>query len=306
MGTPDISAACLDALLRDGAPVVAAVTREDKPKGRKMVLTPPPVKVLAEEHGIPVYQPKTLRDEAFASLLRDIDPDLILVVAYGKLLPESVLFYPKYGCINLHVSLLPKYRGAAPMQRAIMEGERETGVTVMYMDAGLDTGDIITAESFPILPSDDFESIHDRSAEVGARLLCAVVRDIADGKDIPRKKQDDAAATYAPKIEKADCHIDFTKSAVALDPYIRGITPIPMAYAIHRGAMLKICAETPTGGHGAPGEVLALSAEGDGYILVACGEGALAVTSVIPEGKKRMRAADFIRGRNIEKGDILS
>ena len=175
MGTPEISATCLKKLMDDGHEVIAAVTREDKPRGRGNVMTPTPVKSLALEGGIPVYTPKTLRDGEFFSLLSELAPELIAVVAYGKILPPEVINYPKYGCINLHVSLLPKYRGAAPMQRAIMDGESETGVTVMYMDEGLDTGDIIDSVAFPITETDDFESIHDRSAEIGSQLLSKTV-----------------------------------------------------------------------------------------------------------------------------------
>ena len=304
MGTPEISAICLKALLDDGHEVVATVTREDKPRGRGNVMTPTPTKVLSLENRIPVYEPKTLRDEAFAELLKEIDPELIAVVAYGKILPISVLEYPKYGCINLHVSLLPKYRGAAPMQRAIMEGESETGVTVMYMAEGLDTGDIISVEKFPIGKEDNFEDIHDRSAEVGGKLLSKTIKDIESGVAV-RTPQDDNLATYAAKIEKTDCKIDFSMSAERLDCIIRGTTPIPGAFAYLNGKMLKISKATPVRGSGEAGEVLAVDGVGNGSFTVACGEGALLVTAVIPEGKGRMSAGDFIRGRKIEIGDIL-
>ena len=194
MGTPEISATCLKQLLDDGHGICAVITREDKPRGRGNVMTSTPVKVLAMENGIPVYTPATLRDEAFANLLDEYKPEIIVVVAYGKILPLNVIEYPKYGCVNLHVSLLPKYRGAAPMQRAIMDGEKETGVTVMYMAEGLDTGDIITVEKFPILPEDNFESIHDLSAEVGADLLIRTLAEIREGKAV-RTPQDGELAT---------------------------------------------------------------------------------------------------------------
>ena len=304
MGTPEISAICLKALIDNGHNVVATVTREDKPRGRGNVMTPTPTKVLALEYGIPVYEPKTLKDEAFAELLREIDPELIAVVAYGKILPPSVLEYPKYGCVNLHVSLLPKYRGAAPMQRAIMEGERETGVTVMYMAEGLDTGDIISVSKFPIGPEDNFEDIHDRSASVGGELLSKTLYDIEEGR-ATRTPQDDSLATYAAKIEKADCKIDFSKSASVLDCMIRGTTPIPGAFAYLNGKMLKIAKAVPINLNGAPGEVLSADGVGEGSFVVACGVGALRVTSVIPEGKGKMSAGDFIRGRKIAVGDKL-
>ncbi len=305
MGTPEISAICLRRLIEEGHNIVAVVTREDKPRGRGNVMTPTPTKALALERGIPVYEPTTLRDEAFAELLAYIDPELIAVVAYGKILPPSVLEYPKYGCINLHVSLLPKYRGAAPMQRAIMNGDRETGVTVMYMNEGLDTGDVISQEIFPIGPFDDFEAIHDRSAEVGGALLSRAVSDI-EGGIAKRVPQDHDGATYAAKIEKTDCKIDFNLPAERLDCIIRGVTPIPGAFAYLGGKTLKIYKAIPIDRSGKPGEVLEVSGIGTGYIIVACGKGALRIEGVIPEGKGRMSAGDFVRGRKIAKGDVLS
>ena len=305
MGTPEISMISLKKLIEDGHNIVAVVTGEDKPRGRGNVMTPTPCKALALEQGIPVYTPKTLRDEAFAELLKSIDPDLIAVVAYGKILPRNVLDYPKYGCINLHVSLLPKYRGAAPMQRAIMEGESETGVTIMYMADGVDTGDIITAEKFPISDTDDFEAIHDRSALVGSALLSKTIIEIFEGR-ATRTPQDDSLATHAAKVEKADCKLDFTKSAKKLDFQIRGVTPIPGAFAYLNGKMLKINRAKPISGKGNPGEVISLNPQGDGEIVVATGDGALSITAVIPEGKGKMSAGDFIRGRKIKLGDVLT
>ncbi|MBQ7314697.1 MAG: methionyl-tRNA formyltransferase [Clostridia bacterium] len=306
MGTPDIAVCSLRALLEAGETVVGVVTREDKPQGRKMVLTPPPVKVLACEHGLPVYQPKTLRDDGVYEQLAALKPDLIVVVAYGRILPKRMLELAPYGAINVHVSLLPKYRGAAPMQRAIMNGETETGVTIMYMDEGLDTGDMISSEAFAILPDDDLETVHDHAAAVGARLLVEAVKQLKATGELPRRPQEHAQATYADKIEKEDCHIDFSAPASTVYARMRGVTPIPMPYAMHRGAMLKVCRAALSEGHGAVGEVIDLCADGDGYITVACAEGAIRLLSVTPAGKGRMSAGDFIRGRNIEKGDILS
>lgn len=305
MGTPEISATCLERLLADGHEVTSVVTREDKPRGRKMVMTPTVVKTLAIERNIRVYTPSTLRGEEFSALLSELSPELIVVVAYGKILPKNVIDFPKYGCINLHVSLLPKYRGAAPMQRAIMEGEKETGVTVMYMDEGLDTGDIIAKEVFPIGPADDFEAIHDRSADIGSALLSKTIFEIEKG-NVKREKQNDAEATYAKKVEKEDCKIDFTLSAQKLDFIIRGVTPIPGAFCYHNGKMLKINKATPIDKNGECGKVLSLDDKGEGAITVGCGEGSLVITSVIPEGKGKMSAGDFIRGRKIAEGDILS
>ena len=305
MGTPEIAATALDSLFAANLDVVGVITQPDKPKGRGYTLTPPPVKVLAEAHGVPVHQPERVRDEAFENLLHALNPELIVVVAYGKILPKFVIDYPKYGCINLHVSLLPKYRGAAPMQRAVMSGDSETGVTVMYMDEGMDTGDIITTATFPIGASDTFETVHDTSARLGAELLPAVIATIADGT-VQRTPQNHAEATYAPKIEKEECEIDWSKPASVLDPYLRGLTPIPLPYThLPSGKMLKVCSAHPVKGAGEHGTVLSLSDKGDGAIVVACGEGALAITSLRPEGKGNMSAAAFIRGRGIAVGDKL-
>ena len=305
MGTPDIAATCLKTMVEGGLNVTSVVTGKDKPRGRGNVMTPTPVRAYADSMGITVYTPDTLRDGAFLSVLEDEAPDLIVVVAHGKILPKYVLDFPKHGCINLHVSLLPKYRGAAPMQRAIMCGESETGVTVMYMAEGLDTGDIITQSVFPIGAEDDFEAIHDRSADIGGRLLLEVIPEIFEGR-ATRTPQDDSLATYAAKIEREDCKIDFDLPATRLDCIIRGVTPIPGAFAYHGGKMLKIFKATPTEGRGTPGEVIATDPKGEGSFTVACGEGALRVKGVIPEGKGRMSAGDFVRGRKIAVGDILA
>ena len=302
MGTPEISREVLSALVKSGAEVVCVVTGEDKPRGRGKIMTPTPTKAYAMECGIKVLTPKTLRDDAFMEDLREVDPDIIVVVAYGKILPGAVISYPKYGCINLHVSLLPKYRGAAPMQRAIMDGERETGVTVMQMDEGLDTGDILLSESFEILPDDDFEKIHDRSIERGAPLLLRVLADIESGTVKPIK-QDDALATYARKVEREDCKLDLTLPAKKLDCIIRGVTPFPGAFVYLNDKMLKINRAIPIEESGEVGVVSSLSGNGDGYIVIGTGEGSLKVLSVIPEGKGKMSAGDLVRGRKIQIGD---
>jgi len=303
MGTPEIAAVSLAALIADGFEVVGAVSQPDRPKGRGMVLTPPPVKVLAEEHGIPVYQPTTLKDGAFLPVLTETAPDVIAVVAYGKILPSEVLSFPKYGCVNVHVSLLPKYRGAAPMQRAIMAGERETGVTTMRMDEGLDTGDILMVEKFPIGDEDNFETVHDRSAELGGKLLSATLRALEAGTVLP-KKQDHSLATYAEKITKEECLLDFSQPASVLHARIRGLSPMPLAFThLRDGKLLKVVSASPVTGKGQAGEVIRTEREG---VVVACGEGALLLKTVLPEGKGRMSAADLARGRAIAVGDILS
>ena len=304
MGTPEISAKCLEALVLAGCDVCAVVTGEDKPRGRGKIMTPTATRAYADSVGIPTLTPRSLRTPEFYESLKEISPDIIVVVAYGKILPSEVLSYPKYGCINLHVSLLPKYRGAAPMQRAVMDGEAMTGVTVMQMDEGLDTGDMLLQESFAILPDDDFEKIHDRSIEVGAPLLLKALKEIEEGTVTPIK-QDGGLATYAKKVEKEDCRLDLSLPAKRLDCIIRGVTPFPGAFVYLDGKMLKINRALPIDRRGEVGVVSEISGNGDGYIIVGTGEGSLKLLSIIPEGKGRMSAGDFVRGRKIQIGDKL-
>ena len=240
MGTPDFAVFSLDALVGAGEEIVGVVTQPDKPKGRGYALTPPPVKVYATDKGIPVYQPNTLRDEAFAELLESLAPELIVVVAYGKILPANVLDYPKYKCVNVHGSLLPEYRGAAPMQRAIIDGKKTTGITTMYMGVGLDTGNMILKREVAIEENDNFEDIHDKLGVCGAELLVETVEEIKRGT-APSIPQDDSLATYAAKIEKADCLIDFSRDAQAVHDLIRGLSPIPLSFThTPDGKLLKI------------------------------------------------------------------
>ncbi len=305
MGTPDFALFSLRALVEAGEEIIGVVTQPDKPRGRGYALLPPPVKVYAMEQGLPVYQPSTLRGEEFASLLASLDPAMIVVAAYGKILPANVLEYPKYGCINVHGSLLPEYRGAAPMQRAIIEGKAETGITTMWMDVGLDTGDMLLSERVPIDVNDNFETVHDKLGAAGARTLLATLEAVRKGT-LVRQKQDDCLATYAAKIEKSDCLIDFSLSAKQVHDRIRGLSPIPLSFTYTPdGKMLKVVAsalsDVKTSG-ARPGEVLSLAG---GVITVACGTGAIALLTVLPEGKKRMPAADFINGRKLFTGDLL-
>lgn len=304
MGTPDFALPSLRALYEAGEEIIGVVTQPDKPKGRGYTLTPSPIKVYALEKGLPVYQPTTLKGDDFATLLASLDPEMIVVVAFGKILPKNVLDYPKYGCINVHGSLLPKYRGAAPMQRAIMEGEAVTGITTMYMADGIDTGDMLLLRELPIGENDNFEDVHDGLAALGARTLLETVEGLKNGT-LDRIKQDDSLSTYAAKIEKEDCLIDFSMDARTLHNRIRGLSPIPLAFThTPDGKLLKVTktrlvSEEDTG---KPfGTVLSL----DGEIVVACGRGTLAILGVLPEGKGRMSAADFIRGRKLSIGDIL-
>lgn len=304
MGTPDFALFSLKALVEAGENVIGVVTQPDKPKGRGYTLTPPPVKVYATEKGLPVYQPSTLRTEEFAMLLEKLDPELIVVVAFGKILPVNVLEFPKYGCINVHGSLLPEYRGAAPMQRAIIDGKRETGITTMYMADGIDTGDILLTGKITIEANDNFETVHDKLGACGAAVLLDTLTELRAGT-LMRIKQDDALATYAAKIEKDDCVIDFSRTANEVHDRIRGLSPIPLAFThTPDGKMLKVIAsEVSEQSVSVPaGTVVSLE---NGRITVACATGAVSLLTVLPEGKKRMSAADFINGRKIKAGDIL-
>ena len=308
MGTPDFALFSLKALVESGEDVIGVVTQPDKPKGRGYTLMPPPVKVYALEQNLPVYQPATLKGEEFASLLAELNPELIIVVAYGKILPKNVLDYPEYGCINVHGSLLPAYRGAAPMQRAIIDGCAVTGITTMYMDVGLDTGDMLLTDEVDIGENDNFEDMHDRLGAVGAQTLLRTIDALKNGTLVP-KKQDASLATYAAKIEKEDCLLNFNHDARALHNRIRGLSPIPLAFThTPDGKLLKVLSSrvsgTPCAADVPAGTVVSLD---KGVITVACGENtALDILRVLPEGKGRMEAADFIRGRKIGVGDVLS
>ena len=305
MGTPDFALFSLKALCEKGYDVVGVVTQTDKPKGRGYVLTPPPVKVYALEQGIPVYQLTSLKTEEFASLLSEIDPELIAVVAYGKILPKNVLDYPKYGSVNVHGSLLPKYRGASPMQSAIINGDKVTGITTMFMAEGLDTGDMLLKAECEIAENDNFEDIHDRLGLLGAELLCKTVDGLEAGNITPIP-QDHSLATHTAKILKEDCEIDFSKDCDTVHDLVRGLSPIPLSFThTPDGKLLKvvkseICERESENAE--CGKVLSLD---NGRIRVACARGSVNILTVLPEGKGRMSAADFIRGRKINIGDIL-
>lgn len=302
MGTPDFARANLQALYEAGEDIVGVVTTPDKPKGRGLTLTPCEVKKYALDAGLPVYQPVTLKDGAFLDTLKELDPELIIVVAYGKILPSYVLDYPKYGCINGHASILPEYRGAAPIQRAIIDGKSETGVSIMKMDVGLDTGDVIHIERVKIEPCDDFETVHDKLAEASSKGLLKTVELLNSGKATYTKQSD--AFTYAEKITKQDCYIDFKDTAANVHNRIRGLSPIPLAFTkTADGKLLKIVKAhiADIGASGEYGEVISL----DGSINVVCKDGVIALDVIVPEGKGRMNAKDLINGRKIKVGDIL-
>ncbi len=308
MGTPDFAAVALKKIIDAGENVIGVITLPDRPVGRGYKLTPSAVKVCALEHDIPVYQPATLRGEEFAAELSAIDPELIIVAAYGKILPQNVLDYPKYGCINIHGSLLPEYRGAAPMQRAIIDGKSFTGITTMMMDAGIDTGDILLTEQVDILPEDNFETVHDKMADIGGSLMLKTI-DAIRAETLTRTPQSaiDIEPTYAAKIEKAECLINFALDADTIHNKIRGLSPFPLSYArMPDGKMLKFVASrvAPSGKCEEVGKIVSA----DKTIVIACGDGTgrIEITRVLPEGKGRMDAADFLRGRKLNIGDILN
>ncbi len=304
MGTPEFAAVSLRRLAKEKDLRISVVTQPDRPQGRHMILTPSAVKKEALAHGFPVFQPESLKDGAFMETLAAVNPDLIAVVAYGKLLPEYILDYPRLGCINLHGSLLPAYRGAAPIQRMVMDGVKIYGVTTMYMGKGLDTGDMLEKWSARLQDDDDFGTVSDRLSKEGAELLLSTVRKAEEGTlhPIPQKEEE---ATYAPKIGKADCFLNFEGSAREAHNRIRGLFPVPLAYTVLAGKTLKILKseiDCEKGNGEEPGRVLHCDERG---ILVACGEGRLRLLTVRPEGKGTMSAADFIKGRGILQGQKL-
>ena len=314
MGTPEFARDQLTALWENkdahGWDIVGVLSQPDKPKGRGYKLIPTPVKEYAESIGLTVYQPTTLRDEAFAQLLAQLDPELIVVAAYGKILPRNVLDYPKYGCINVHGSHLPAYRGAAPIQRAIMDGLTVTGNTIQFMADGIDTGDMIAKDEVEIGENEDFGSLYDRMGKSGGKLLISVVEKIENGT-ASAEAQDDSLATYAPKIEKAECALDFSLSAQILHNKIRALSPAPLGVAVLKNEKetknIKIVSTVVVekeGVHGEVGKILSVDAK-KGLICAACGKGILGITALVPEGKGKMNAGDFIRGRKIDAGDVL-
>ena len=299
MGTPDFAVPCLQRLLEDGHEVPAVFTQPDKPVGRHAVLTPPPVKQLALSHGIPVYQPTKMRDGTVAALLRELAPDCLVVVAYGRILPQEILDVPPRGCVNIHGSLLPRYRGAAPIQWSVIRGETVTGVTSMFMDAGMDTGDIIDTLTTPIGENETAGELFERLAPLGARLLSTTLAAIADGT-VTRRPQNGAEATMAPLLENAMGRLDLTRPAQELHNQVRGMNPWPGAFCTAGGKTLKIHETRVAAGSGAPGTLLCADP-----VTVACGEGALQLVTVQPEGKPRMAAEAWLRGARLPQGARL-
>lgn len=300
MGTPDFAVPSLQALLDAGHEVCAVYTQPDKPQGRKQVLTAPPVKELALQQGIPVYQPVTLKNEDEQAKLRALAPEAIIVVAYGKLLPKAVLDIPPRGCINVHGSLLPRWRGAAPIQWSVIAGDQKAGVTTMQMAEGLDTGDMLLTYETEIGARETAGELFDRLAQAGAALLVETLEKL---DSIAPRPQDDSQSCYAHMLDKQMAIIDWTKSAHEIDCLIRGLSPWPIALTTLAGARLKIYAAEPVPGIGKPGEVL--ESDPKKGLTVACGAGALALHEVQLVGGKRMKSADFLRGHAIDKGTML-
>lgn len=292
-GTPEFAAQHLEALLQAGHQVVAVYTQPDRPAGRGQKLMPSPVKQLALQHGLPVMQPATLRDAEAQHALAALQPDLMVVVAYGLILPQAVLDTPRLGCINSHASLLPRWRGAAPIQRAIEAGDSESGVTVMQMEAGLDTGPMLLKVSTPIGPSDTGGSLHDRLAALGAQAVVEAVARLQAGS-LPGERQDDTHATYAHKLSKDEARLDWQRPAAELERLVRAFNPWPICHSSLAGDVLKVHAARLVPGQGEPGRILAVGKDG---LTVACGTGALQLTRLQLPGGKPLDFADLYNSR---------
>ncbi|MDP4133340.1 MAG: methionyl-tRNA formyltransferase [Bacillota bacterium] len=302
MGTPEFAKVHLKALFDAGQKIVGAVCQSDKPTGRKKELTAPPVKICCTDNNIPIYQPDTLKNNAIEPLLKELDPELIVVVAYGKILPEYVLNYPKYGCINVHGSLLPKYRGAAPVQRAIIEGEKVTGVTIMYMDKGIDTGDIILKSECEIAEDDDGETLFKKLEPVGVEAMIQAIKLIEQGK-VSRIKQNDEESTYAAMLDSTTGEIDWNNDNNAVHNLVRGTYPWPCAFSFYNGQKFKILKAVKSDKCGKPGEIIVSDCK-EG-LIVACRTGAVKVLNLQFEGGKKMPACDYIRGHEMKVKAIL-
>lgn len=301
MGTPDFAVNTLAAIIEAGHEVAAVVTQPDKARGRSGELKMPPVKELAVEHNLKVYQPVKIKDSDMEEVLREINPDVIVVVAFGQILPKSILELPKYGCVNVHASLLPKYRGAAPIQWAVIDGEEYSGVTTMQMDVGVDTGDMLMVEKYKLAEDETGGSLFERLAVLGAKLLVKTLDGLENGTIIPVKQGE--GATHAAKLDKQTGLIDFSKSAVEIERLIRGLNPWPSAYTGLNGKTIKIWkASVDKDGKAGAGEIYSVDKNS---FSVGTAEGGLVITEVQLEGKKRMSVHDFLLGTNIETGTIL-
>ena len=305
MGTPDFAVAPLEALLAAGHTVTAVVTQPDKPKGRGKALQPTPVKEEAMRYGIPVYQPKKVREEEFQVVLRELNPDLIVVVAFGQLIPKSILELPRYGCVNVHASLLPKYRGAAPIQWAVINGEKESGVTIMKMDEGLDTGDMIAKTVVPLAADETGGSLFDKLSQVGAQLLLDTIPALEEGTVVCEKQPEESPTPYAAMLNKKMGLIDWSQDASVIECLVRGLNPWPSAYTYLKGKTLKIWqAKVVEKQHEEePGTIIEVDKK---HLVVACKTNALLIERLQLEGKKQMETEAFLRGYAIETGAQFS
>ncbi len=303
MGTPDFAVPTLKALIDSQHSVVAVFSQPDKAVGRKQIITPPPVKTVALENNIPVFQPATLRDEAITKQIKEIAPDVIVVVAYGKILPEEILNIPKYGCVNGHASLLPRHRGASPIQWSIVCGDSKTGITTMLMEKGLDTGDMLKKCETEIGENETGEELHDRLSLMGASLMLDTLKAIEEGSFTPIK-QDEVLSTYAPIISREMGYIDFTKSAAEVHNLIRGFYSWPAAYFMLDGKRVKVLSSRKAYKTEAPAGTVIKS---DNELVIACGDGgSIKLLEIQPEGSKRMPTADYLKGHSIEKGTVIT
>ncbi|PHV71896.1 methionyl-tRNA formyltransferase [Sporanaerobium hydrogeniformans] len=304
MGTPDFAVPTLQMLIDEGHTLCAVVTQPDKPKGRGKKEAMPPIKELALRYNLPVLQPQRIRgDEAFFTHIQSLNPDIIVVVAFGQILPESILTIPKYGCINIHGSLLPKYRGAAPIQWSIINGEDLTGVTIMYMDKGMDTGDMLLKKEIPITKEDTYETLHGKMKEVGAKALLEAMPLIVAGGD-SREKQEEAESTYAPMIQKSLGEMDWSKPATTLDCLIRGLNPWPVCYTTYKGEVMKVWKAKVLldTSNEKPGTLLKVDKEG---LQVQTGVGSLLIEELQMPNKKRMPVSEYIKGNTLLVGEVL-
>lgn len=303
MGTPDFAVEALKAIIQAGHEVLCVVTQPDKPKGRGKEMQFTPVKQCAQVYQIPVLQPVKVREAESVEALRALGADIFVVAAFGQILPKEILTMPKYGCVNIHASLLPKYRGAAPIQWAVINGEKESGVTIQQMGEGIDTGDILIKRAIPLEPKETGESLYDKLSKLGAELIVEVLPEIEAGKVIP-EKQDEAQSTHVGKITKALGQIDWNKSAAELERLVRGLNSWPSAYTSFHGKNLKIWEAEVLGEkeNGEPGSVDEVTKTS---VIINTGDGKLALTSVQLEGKKRMEVKDFLLGYKIEAGEKL-
>jgi methionyl-tRNA formyltransferase len=304
MGTPDFAVPSLHLLSQEGYDIALVVTQPDRPKGRGRKRVPPPVKLKALELNLEVLQPSTLKSKEFTDQIKRIQPDFLVVIAFGHILSEKILQLPKFGAINIHASLLPAYRGPAPIQWAIINGDSQTGITTMFMDKGMDTGNVLLTKKEPILPEDTAATLHDRLANTGAHLLIKTLKDYAAHKLIPIA-QDHSKATYAPLLKKQDGHINWQKPAEKLEPFIRGMTPWPGAFTFHNETRLKILNAEPIPECVSAAAGTILKAFPD-ELRVATGKGALSILEIQGPSGKRLGVADFLRGYKLPPGTILT